>query len=594
MAEEHDAPVADEPEAYVADEVKAQDPQAPDVDELRTHEPEAPKDDESSSQESKSPQSSEELKDNEFEDDVEKHEIPLTEEQHGEQPEDFVEESLHPTEPESHVPKEEKSKETKTHAPEIAKPDESESENQMPEKTATPTVPEPKETVHEAAYADSTSTNEDKIYEKMSITNSVDYLIRDELDAADELLKDSPREALETFNNLLSKNMKSPRATYGRAAALSDIAKLESSNQILEQSMHVLEVLLSNPDTPDALLLKGGLDLAKKQHFRGWTKRAVKTLTFLNLRFPHDTVVQNELGVTYLLLGRNEDAKTIFQDVLKNHPRNGFAMVHLGFIIKTHDNNPAKAIPYLRDGIATGEKGVLDARFYFHLGDAYQRVGQNKQAKRVYEDGAARKLFLSWDQRSLYNVDRLTAKPWWDPEELPYKKSLETLENNWETIRDEVLSLISSSNDAFVDEIEKLREKGVWKQLTLYQRGIKARNGCEYTPRTCAILQRLPDTINCKRGQVKFSLMQPGTHVWPHCGPTNCRIRAHLGLVVPSGARIKVGNHTREWKEGKFIIFDDSFEHEVWHQGNTSRVVLIVDLWHPELTAAEKATLPPI
>lgn len=87
-----------------------------------------------------------------------------------------------------------------------------------------------------------------------------------------DVFQDSPREALETFNNLLSKNMKSPRATYGRAAALSDIAKLESSNQILEQSMHVLEVLLSNPDTPDALLLKGGLDLAKKQHFRGkWT-----------------------------------------------------------------------------------------------------------------------------------------------------------------------------------------------------------------------------------------------------------------------------------------------------------------------------------
>lgn len=59
-------------------------------------------------------------------------------------------------------------------------------------------------------------------------------------------------------------------------------------------------------------------------------------------------------------------------------------MVHLGFIIKTHDNNPAKAIPYLRDGIATGENGVLDARFYFHLGDAYQRVGQNKQVRNAF------------------------------------------------------------------------------------------------------------------------------------------------------------------------------------------------------------------
>ena len=48
----------------------------------------------------------------------------------------------------------------------------------------------------------------------------------------------------------------------------------------------------------------------------------------------------------------------------------------------------------------------------------------------------------------------------------------QVLEENWETIRDEALSLMSST-DAFVDETEKLREKGVWKQLTLYQRGLK-------------------------------------------------------------------------------------------------------------------------
>ena len=40
--------------------------------------------------------------------------------------------------------------------------------------------------------------------------------------------------------------------------------------------------------------------------------------------------------------------------------------------------------------------------------------------------------------------------------------------------------------------------------------------------------------------QIKFSVMHPGVHVWPHNGPTNCRIRAHLGLVVPDGPRIRV------------------------------------------------------
>jgi len=94
--------------------------------------------------------------------------------------------------------------------------------------------------------------------------------------------------------------------------------------------------------------------------------------------------------------------------------------------------------------------------------------------------------------------------------------------------------------------------------------------------------------------QIKFSVMQPGVHVWPHSGPTNCRLRAHLGLVTPDGPRIRVANEIRSWKQGEFIVFDDSFEHEVWHDGDQVRLVLIVDMWHPELTAQEKATLSPI
>ena len=88
--------------------------------------------------------------------------------------------------------------------------------------------------------------------------------------------------------------------------------------------------------------------------------------------------------------------------------------------------------------------------------------------------------------------------------------------------------------------------------------------------------------------------MRPGVHVWPHCGPTNCRVRCHLGLVTPPGPRIRVGNETRAWEQGRFIIFDDSFEHEVWHDGESVRLVLIIDVWHPELSAHHRATLPPI
>ena len=81
----------------------------------------------------------------------------------------------------------------------------------------------------------------------------------------------------------------------------------------------------------------------------------------------------------------------------------------------------------------------------------------------------------------------------------------------------------------------------------------------------------------------RLSRAQPGTHIGAHCGPSNLRLRVHLGLRVPDGCRIRVGDEVRSWREGECLVFDDSFEHEVWHEGDADRDVLICDMWHPML-----------
>ncbi|KAL1396198.1 hypothetical protein pipiens_001256 [Culex pipiens pipiens] len=146
----------------------------------------------------------------------------------------------------------------------------------------------------------------------------------------------------------------------------------------------------------------------------------------------------------------------------------------------------------------------------------------------------------------------------------------------------------------FKDEAENLRDTGDWKQFELFARGNRIANNCAKAPITCKLVEQFTEARTCKRGQVKFSVMHPGTHVWPHCGPTNCRIRAHLGLKVPSGTYLRVAEQTRSWESGQWLIFDDSFEHEVWHNGTGTRLVLIVDFWHPELTETQRKSLSPI
>lgn len=243
---------------------------------------------------------------------------------------------------------------------------------------------------------------------------------------------------------------------------------------------------------------------------------------------------------------RVKEAKNLLFDVLSKWPNNGFALVHYGFILKTNDNNINEAIFYLQKGINSKAAGVIDGRFYFHLGDALTRLGKNNEAYKLYEDGVLNNVFLSKYQRSLYNVNGLTGKPWWSEYDLPlhYQKFFNRLKNNWKIIRDEGLVALNRKN-TFKDEAENLRDVGDWKQFELFARGSKYVQNCQKCPRVCEILQTFPDASKCRRGQIKFSVMEPGTHVWPHCGPTNCRLRLHLGLKVPQNTYIRVAKETR-------------------------------------------------
>ena len=91
---------------------------------------------------------------------------------------------------------------------------------------------------------------------------------------------------------------------------------------------------------------------------------------------------------------------------------------------------------------------------------------------------------------------------------------------------------------------------------------------------------------------VYFSVLQPGTYIKPHCGLTNGRIRYHLGIEVADDlAWIEVAEQRRPWSNGRCMVFDDSFRHRVVHRGMKRRVVLIVDLWHPELSPDERRIL---
>ena len=88
-----------------------------------------------------------------------------------------------------------------------------------------------------------------------------------------------------------------------------------------------------------------------------------------------------------------------------------------------------------------------------------------------------------------------------------------------------------------------------------------------------------------------FSLLKAGARIAPHTGMFNTRLVCHLPLIVPPRCTFRVGNEVRERREARLFIFDDTIEHEAWNDSDQDRVVLIFDIWRPELDDREREEL---
>lgn len=108
-------------------------------------------------------------------------------------------------------------------------------------------------------------------------------------------------------------------------------------------------------------------------------------------------------------------------------------------------------------------------------------------------------------------------------------------------------------------------------------------------PRTMALLEQAPlCRIPGRSPTAMFSQLKAGAHIRPHSGAVNTRLICHLPLVVPPNCQFRVGNEVRTWEKGKAWVFDDTIEHEAINRSDRSRVVLIFDIWRPELTEEER------
>lgn len=166
---------------------------------------------------------------------------------------------------------------------------------------------------------------------------------------------------------------------------------------------------------------------------------------------------------------------------------------------------------------------------------------------------------------------------------------VEPLQEGFETIRREVLGV--GIGAAYVSNLA--RAEGKWLVSPMAFLGGEFKRFRTVFPNTAHVLRNLDRACFATYpfGDAVLSAQTPGATLEPHCSTDNLRLRCHLPISGTTGCSITVASETRGWTPGEPLLFEDAFLHEVHHRGHETRIVLIVDFWHPDLTDVEISAL---
>ncbi len=147
------------------------------------------------------------------------------------------------------------------------------------------------------------------------------------------------------------------------------------------------------------------------------------------------------------------------------------------------------------------------------------------------------------------------------------------LEENYEEIQREVADLLQSQET-----------DSQWGMLYLYLDSQPQLENLQRCPKTWALLESLPRADREHNG---ISTLTAGDRVPPHSGLINGSLRVILPLLTPEQSGLRVGDKEILWQPGEAVVFDDSYLHEAWNEGEQLRAILVLSTWHPDFNEEE-------
>jgi aspartate beta-hydroxylase len=411
------------------------------------------------------------------------------------------------------------------------------------------------------------------------------------------------------------------------AVALREMAhsELQRGDSVLAEQ-HFARLLEVIPDDVEALQF-----VASRHLVRGDAMRAVAMLLAAKQAQPEDPNTLHHLGVAQSLVYDWQGAADNLKRCLHVAPQMFVARLRLGIALEQLGSVHEALVAYF------GAVNTAQAQGRW-MSDATTAPGLRAAVKHAiaFIDSTRRQLFdaVLEPLRQRYGASELTrveeclafylgekplslpdprqqpkflyfpgvpSQPYYPRERFPW---LAELEANTATIREELRAVLSQPQglesflmtDSPQDAADLLRSSGpqhpAWDAYFFHRHGERYEAHAACCPRTAALLDSLPlARVREHSPETLYSVLRPGTHILPHRGVTNTRLVTHLPLIVPPDCALRVGGEIHEWREGRCVTFDDTFEHEAWNNSGETRVVLILDSWNPDLSEVERAAV---
>ncbi|PTR24633.1 beta-hydroxylase [Luteibacter sp. OK325] len=179
----------------------------------------------------------------------------------------------------------------------------------------------------------------------------------------------------------------------------------------------------------------------------------------------------------------------------------------------------------------------------------------------------------------MYAFSAVPARPILDRGGFP---QLDLLQGNWEKIREEAMHLF---DEGFIRSAEKHSDasfnsffKQGWKRFYLKWYGEPLASAEALCPETVKLLKSIPSVK-----AAMFALLPPGSKLNPHRDPFAGSLRYHLGLITPNSddCRIFVDGEMHAWRDGKDVVFDETYVHWAENRTDQTRVILFADVERP-------------